>query len=71
MRKCQNAFPVSELFQRYFLNGPALPSIAKTGVMHYSSVPHVNAVMSVESPVSDYMGAGRKWLVHLHAQRTA
>jgi len=57
--------------QRHFLNGAALPSVAETGVMHYSSVSHVDAVMRVESPRSDYMGAGRKWLVHLHAQRGA
>ncbi len=38
--------------------------------MHYSSVPQVNAVMRVKSPVSDHMGAGRKWRVHLHTQRT-
>jgi len=60
VHKRKNAFPVGELFQRHFLNGAALPSVAKTGVMHYSSVPYVNAVMRVERPVGDYMGAGRK-----------
>jgi len=60
MRTCDNAFPVGESFKRHFLNGAAFPSVAKTGVMHYSSVPHVNAVMRVENPVSDHMGAGRK-----------
>jgi hypothetical protein len=60
MRKCKDALPVSELFQRHFLNGAALPPVAKTGVMHYSSVAHVNTVMRVEGPVGDYMGAGRK-----------
>lgn len=52
-----------------FLNGTALPTVAKTGVMHYSSVPHINTVMRVKSPVSDHIGARRKWRVHLHTQR--
>jgi hypothetical protein len=60
MRKCKNALPVGELFQRDFLNGAALQAVAKTRVMHDSSVPNVNAVMRVESPVSDYMGPGHK-----------
>jgi hypothetical protein len=60
MRKCKDAFAVGELFQRHFLDGAALPCAGKTRVVHYSSVPHVNAVMRVENPVSDYMGAGRK-----------
>ena len=60
MRESNNAFPVGESLQRHFLDGAALPSVAKTGVMHYPSVPYVDAVMRVENPVSDYMGAGRK-----------
>lgn len=49
MRNCKNAFPVGEFFQGHFLNEATLPSVAKTGVMHYSPVPHVNAVMRVEN----------------------
>jgi hypothetical protein len=69
MRKSKNAFAVGEFFQRHFLNGAALPSVAKTGVMHYPSVPYVNAVMRVENPVSDQMGAGREEWAHLHLSR--
>jgi hypothetical protein len=60
MRKRDNAFAAGELFQRHFLNRTALQSIAKTGVVHDSSVPHVNAVMRIENPVSNDMSAGRK-----------
>ena len=60
MRKCNNAFAVGELFQRHFLDGAALPSAGKTRVMHYSIIPNVNAVMRVENPVCDHMGAGCK-----------
>lgn len=67
MLYCKNAFPVGELFQRHFLNGTALPTVAKTGVMHDTFVPDVNAVMRVKSPISDQMGAGRKWRVHLRS----
>ena len=71
MRGCENGFPVGELFQGHFLDGPALPSIGKTGVMHDASVAYVNAVMRVENPVTDQMGAGRERGVHLHAHSTA
>jgi hypothetical protein len=60
MRNSKNALPVGEFFQGHFLNEAALPSVAKTRVVHYSAVPYVNTVMRVEGPVSDYMGAGRK-----------
>ena len=71
MHGFKTAFAVGELFQRYFLDGAAFPSVAKTRVMNDSSVAHVNAVMRVDSPVGDQMGAGRKWRVHLRAQSTA
>ena len=57
---CENAFPIGELFQRHFLNWTALPTVGKTGVMHYASVSDVDAVMFVKGPVSDHMGARRK-----------
>jgi len=69
VRKSDNVFPVGESFQRHFLDGAALPSVAETGVMHYSSVPHVNAVMRVEDPVGNQMGAGREENVHLYLLR--
>jgi hypothetical protein len=69
MVNCENAFSVREFFQRHFVNGANLPTVAKTGVVHYSSVPHVNAVMRVNRPVSDHMSAGRKWRANSHVQR--
>ena len=65
MRKCNNAFAVSEPFQRHFLDGAAFQSVGKTGVMHDASVAHVDAVVRVASPVGDQMGPRREWRVHL------
>jgi hypothetical protein len=70
MRRCENAFPVRELFQRHFLDGAAFQPVGKTGVVHDASVTHVNAVMPVASSVSDHVGSGLKWRAHLNAEGT-